>query len=214
MTDLKTPQSIKLELSDCCKTAFRFCKIVSLKTLKTICNWKTIAIQCPDNHFNSIFWRFWFVLLKVSIWFSNNCIITQDWLKFQQNWPSPIESIKDFNFQYENYWKSNGFQCKMTMTLSIRQRQGNLFLRGIVNWLGAARSVHLTVFSNIFLYFNLKQKQFLRTMLAYGFHSEYFFWKKSYIKNLQFWTILLCAKLKREPIEILYLLTFSLTIPL
>ena len=140
MTDLKTPQSIKLELSDCCKTAFRFCKIVSLKTLKTICNWKTIAIQCPDNHFNSIFWRFWFVLLKVSIWFSNNCIITQDWLKFQQNWPSPIESIKDFNFQYENYWKSNGFQCKMTMTLSIRQRQGNL-LRGIVNWLSAARSV-------------------------------------------------------------------------
>ena len=107
MTESKTQQSINLELSDCCKTAFRFCKIVSLKTLKTICNWKTIAIQCPDNHFNSIFWRFWFVLLKVSIWFSNNCIIIQDWLKFQQNWPSPIESINDFNFQYENYWKSN-----------------------------------------------------------------------------------------------------------
>ena len=154
MTELKTQQSINLELSDCCKTAFRFCKIVSLKTLKTICNWKTIAIQCPDNHFNSIFWRFWFVLLKVSIWFSNNCIIIQDWLKFQQNWPSPIESIIDFNFQYENYWKSNGFQCKMTMTLSIRQRQSNL-LRGTANWLGS-----------IFLNFNLKQKQFLHTMLA------------------------------------------------
>ena len=154
MTELKTQQSINLELSDCCKTAFRFCKIVSLKTLKTICNWKTIAIQCPDNHFNSIFWRFWFVLLKVSIWFSNNCIIIQDWLKFQQNWPSPIESINDFNFQYENYRKSNGFQCKMTMTLSIRQRQSNL-LRGTVNWL-----------VSVFLYFNLKQKQFLYTMLA------------------------------------------------
>ena len=154
MTELKTPQSTKLELSDCCKMPFRFCKIVSLKTLKTICNWKTIAIQCPDNHFNSIFWRFWFVLLKVLIWFSNNCITIQDWLKFQQNWPSPIESIKDFNFQYENYWKSNGVQCKMTMTLSIRQSQGNL-LRGTVNWLGS-----------IFLHFNLKQKQFLQTLLA------------------------------------------------
>ena len=49
-------------------------------------------------------------------------------------------------------------------------------------------TVHLTVFSNIFLYFNLEQKQFLQTMLAiHGFHSEYFFWKNlMHIKNLQF----------------------------
>ena len=64
----------------------------------------------------------------------------------------------------------------MTMTLSIRQSQGNL-LRGIVNWLCAARSVHLAGFFKIFLYFSLKQKMFLQKMFLqkmvaiYGFHS-------------------------------------------
>ena len=69
---MKTPQAKWLELSDCCKTAFRFCKIVSLKALKTICNWKTI--ERPPDHVSSRFWRFWLVLLKVSRCFSNNCI--------------------------------------------------------------------------------------------------------------------------------------------
>ena len=52
----------------------------------------------------------------------------------------------------------------------------------------------------------------------YGFHLENVFWKKFYLRSMQFVTILLCymkSKLmRREQLEITYLLTIFLSIPL